>query len=53
MVKLAAQGIPTRAIAERLGIAQRTAEFHKASAMRKLDVHTVAELVEALKGVQA
>ena len=31
---------------------QRTAEFHKASAMRKLGVHTVTELVEALKGVK-
>lgn len=52
LVKLTAQGVPTRAAAERLGIAQRTAEFHKASAMRKLDVHTVSELIEALKGVK-
>ena len=51
-VKLAAQGVAMRAAAERLGIAQRTAEFHKASAMRKLGVHTVTELVEALKGVK-
>lgn len=47
LVKLAAQGVAMRVAAERLGIAQRTAEFHKASAMRKLGVHTVTELVEA------
>ena len=52
LVTLAAQGVAMRAAAERLGIAQRTAEFHKASAMRKLGVHTVTELVEALKGVK-
>lgn len=52
LVKLASQGVAMRAAAERLGIAQRTAEFHKASAMRKLGVHTVTELVEALKGVK-
>lgn len=52
MVKLAALGVSSRAAAERLGIAQRTVEFHKASAMRKLDVHTAGELIDALKGVR-
>ncbi len=51
LVRLAAQGLSARLAAERLGIAQRTAEFHKASAMRKLGVHTVQELTEALEGV--
>lgn len=53
LAKLSAQGLTTRVIAERLGIAQRTAEFHKASAMRKLGVHTVKELAEALEGLTA
>ena len=52
LVKLAAQGVAMRAAAERLGIAQRTAEFHKASAMRKLGVHTITELTEVLKDVK-
>lgn len=52
LVKLTAQGVSARVAAERLGIAQRTAEFHKASAMRKLDVHTVSELMQMLRGVR-
>ena len=52
LAKLSAQGLTARVIAERLGIAQRTAEFHKASAMRKLGVHTVQELTAVMDGLK-
>lgn len=53
LATLSAKGLTARVIAERLGIAQRTAEFHKASAMRKLGVHTVQELTELLEELKA
>ena len=52
LARLSAQGLTARVIAERLGIAQRTAEFHKASAMRKLGVHTVQELTAVMDGLK-
>ncbi len=41
---LAAQGLSHAEVAARLGISQRTAETHRANLMRKLDVHSQAEL---------
>ena len=52
LARLSAQGLTARVIAERLGIAQRTAEFHKSSAMRKLGVHTVQELTAVMEGLK-
>ena len=41
---LAVSGLTNRQIAERLGIAVRTVEFHRAGSMRKLGCHSAAEL---------
>lgn len=48
---LTAKGLSARVISERLGIAQRTAEFHRAAAMRKFQVHNQLELTEIMKRV--
>ncbi len=42
---LIAEGLTTRAVAERLFISPKTVETHRARIMRKLDVHSTAELV--------
>lgn len=41
---LAVSGLTNRQIAERLEIAVRTVEFHRAGSMRKLECHSAAEL---------
>lgn len=41
---LAVSGLTNRQIAERLEIAVRTVEFHRAGSMRKLGCHSAAEL---------
>lgn len=48
---LTAKGLSARVISERLGIAQRTAEFHRAAAMRKFQVHNQMELTEIIKNI--
>jgi two-component system CheB/CheR fusion protein len=45
VVELVAAGLPTKEVAIRLGISQRTVEGHRARTMRKLGVRTLAELV--------
>ncbi|MCF8061629.1 MAG: LuxR C-terminal-related transcriptional regulator, partial [Deltaproteobacteria bacterium] len=45
VLRLIAEGIRTREIAERLGISSRTAENHKAHIMSKLDLHSTGEVV--------
>ena len=45
VVQLVAEGKSTKQVAAQLGITRKTAEFHRASAMKKLDVHDVAGLV--------
>jgi DNA-binding NarL/FixJ family response regulator len=42
---LIAQGLPTKAIARRLGISVKTAETHRGLLMERLDIHDVAGLV--------
>jgi DNA-binding NarL/FixJ family response regulator len=46
VLKMAAEGQSTKRIAEALGISPRTVEFHRYQAMRSLDLHTIAELVQ-------
>lgn len=48
VAQLVAKGKSNKAIAEALGIALRTVEFHRAGAMRKLSAHKAGELKERL-----
>jgi len=45
VVQLVAEGRSTKEVAAQLGITPKTAEFHRARVMQKLDVHDVASLV--------
>ena len=45
VVRLVAEGKATKGIAEELGISVKTAEFHRARIMEKLNIHTTAGLV--------
>jgi len=45
VVQLVAEGKSTKQVAALLGITVKTAEFHRARVMKKLDVHDVAGLV--------
>lgn len=45
VVQLVAEGKSTKQVAALLGITVKTAEFHRARVMKKLDVHDVASLV--------
>jgi len=45
VLRLVADGIPTKGIAARLKISVKTAEFHRAKLMKKLGVHGIAGLV--------
>lgn len=46
VLKLVAEGYPTKEIAARLGISHRTVESHRANLMRKLDLRSVAKLTQ-------
>lgn len=46
VLKLVAEGLPTKEIAARLHISTRTVESHRANLMRKLDLHSVARLTQ-------
>lgn len=48
IVELVAAGLPNKEVAFRLKISQRTVEGHRARAMHKLGVRTLAELVRLL-----
>ena len=48
MIELVAAGLANKEVAFRLGISQRTVEGHRARAMQKLGVCTLAELVRLL-----
>ena len=48
VIELVAAGLPNKEVAFRLGISQRTVEGHRARAMQKLGVRTLAELVRLL-----
>ena len=50
---LAGQSLTNRQIAERLELAVRTVEFHRAGAMRKLGTHSARELKEKLAAAGA
>jgi len=46
VLQLVAEGSSTRVIAERLGVSVKTIETHRQQVMRKLDLHSVAELTK-------
>ena len=46
VLKLIAQGLSNQAIADQLGLSRKTVDVHRANLMRKLDLHTVTELVK-------
>lgn len=45
VVQLIAEGRSTKEVADRLGISPKTAETHRTNVMRKLNLHSVTELV--------
>lgn len=47
IVSLLIKGLLNREIGERLGISTRTVEVHRARAFKKLQVHTISELIQS------
>ena len=47
IVSLLIKGVLNREIGERLGISTRTVEVHRARAFKKLQVHTISELIQS------
>ena len=48
VARLIAQGLMNKEVAERLGLSARTVEIYRASALRKLEVKTPADLAQIL-----
>jgi DNA-binding NarL/FixJ family response regulator len=46
VLRLIAQGGSNQTIADQLGLSRKTVDVHRANLMRKLDLHTVTELVK-------
>ena len=46
MVRLIAEGLSNREIAERLSISVKTVDTHRGNIMEKLGVHNTAELIK-------
>jgi FixJ family two-component response regulator len=47
VMELVVAGDSSKAIGKKLGISPKTVDIHRANIMKKLDVHTVAELVQS------
>jgi DNA-binding NarL/FixJ family response regulator len=45
IIQLLAEGCSNKEVATRLGISVKTAETHRANIMRKLDLHSISDLV--------
>jgi DNA-binding NarL/FixJ family response regulator len=45
VMRLVAEGVPSREIADRLGLSAKTVENHRTNLMKKLEVHSKMELV--------
>jgi two-component system, NarL family, response regulator NreC len=46
VLRLIARGLSNQTIADQLGLSRKTVDVHRANLMRKLDLHTVTELVK-------
>lgn len=46
IVLLLTKGLLNREVGERLGISTRTVEVHRARALKKLELHTISELIQ-------
>lgn len=52
IVSLLIKGLLKREIGERLGISTRTVEVHRARAFKKLQVHTISELIQSANAAE-
>ncbi len=48
ILRLSGQQLSSRQIGERLGISERTVESHRGSAMKKLGLHSTADLIQLM-----
>lgn len=52
IVLLLTKGLLNREVGERLGISTRTVEVHRARAFKKLELHTISELIQFVHAAQ-
>ena len=52
IVLLLTKGLLNREVGERLGISTRTVEVHRARAFKKLELHTISELIQFLHAAE-
>jgi len=48
VIRMVAQGMSNKLVAENLGISEKTVQVHRGSAYRKLDLHNAAEIARLL-----
>ena len=48
VIRMVAQGMSNKQVAESLGISEKTVQVHRGSAYRKLDLHNAAEIARLL-----
>ena len=48
VIRMVAQGMSNKVVAENLGISEKTVQVHRGSAYRKLDLHNAAEIARLL-----
>jgi RNA polymerase sigma factor (sigma-70 family) len=48
VIRMVAQGMSNKSVAENLGISEKTVQVHRGSAYRKLDLHNAAEIARLL-----
>lgn len=53
VMRLLAEGLPNKGIAESLGISPRTVEIHRAHVMDKMDAHSLPALVRMIATLEA
>lgn len=53
VMRLLAEGLPNKGIAESLGISPRTVEIHRAHVMDKMDAHSLPALVRMIAALEA